>query len=1058
MRNNKKILFFCLSLLLIPIFSFFAQSAVVLDTGNLMHCWSYDNADIIGSTAYDSTGNYNGTFYGSVAPTTGVPGILGEAVYFQTDQNMNTTIDLTVPYKSSLTASIWMKTTKLNNNARPIDIEGRTAYMQISGSTIFAETYDGGIKTTPAISANTDVWEHWVITRNATELRLYKNGTVMQKKATGVAVTASRPLRIGAVYDATSGFINATIDNIQIFNKSFTEAEVILLNNNMMALNCTLDDASTPPVSPTLNISDSVPADDYNTNNPLLYLWTSVNSSLDFNCSLVLNGTINDTIYHTSGTEVNASFLLNFTMSESSSYNWSIRCYNPSDNLNTTYKVFNYDSVSPLATINRGNAFNVLNLSDINQYKGILPINITFSDNRDLYAFQINITKDGITYYNRTNSSISGTTKTQKTILNVSSWESGLYDIEILVSDSHTSNLIDDYEVTKEKDKLKFKTSEGNIIEIISYDKSTTDTEKIKDRYTFSFVFDDKLKKKRTFVVKSDHKITYRQNSGYKAHFVIFDGFKGNWIDFEGVNGIPEIIKISDYEYTISFDSLGSEVKFKSIGGLNVNSYYYHYFIGNYSADFYNKPIGSGENFTAYLNMTFSNSTQLDLNALLYFNGVIYNTIKSSKTGYISFYKQLTAPTVGNYEAIWIINQTQINGSIVYFNISENQSVYDWEVSNCTSGNVSLVFTLWHEDYPSIKKNNTNEIEVFYWLTSVYNMKNYTYKYDGGNDYKLCLYPHDANITLNLYSKYSVVGGFTHRYYLVNYTISNNTVNISLYNFNTTVGKSDLKITARVKATYAYYENVIARLQRKYIADGVWRTVQMDESGDYGNIFFNVIEETTDYRILYFDRNNQLLKQTESLKFVCTDGVCEFIQLLEPYEATTVTTELYIQSHLNNITRILNVNWSDSLGNENLVNVIISKETLSGQNKICDVFQTGAAGTTNCNLTGFTGDVKLTVLTSHSPYTPALTKYYKLGSSGLSIILSRSDSVLIIFIIGLLTMAMGSLGLVAMIISFIGGLIMIYFMGFLTPISSTFILGAAGIGAYIALKVGHHGK
>ena len=274
-----------------------------------------------------------------------------------------------------------------------------------------------------------------------------------------------------------------------------------------------------------------------------------------------------------------------------------------------------------------------------------------------------------------------------------------------------------------------------------------------------------------------------------------------------------------------------------------------------------------------------------------------------------------------------------------------------------------------------------------------------------------------------------------------------------MYNYNTTSLTSDLKLVLRNKGTYEYYSNVIAKLQRRYLAEGIWRTVQMDESGDFGNVFFNVKEQNTDYRILYFDRDNNLLKQTESLKFICTNGVCELTQLLSPFEETTLTTDLDVSYDLHNDTRIIEVNWSDPLGGNNKVEVRVTKETMTGSISICNIFQTGSSGTANCNVSLYAGDVLLSVLTSNSPYVPVDSFWITLSRGLLSSYISKTEASFWTFGFMVTVAGFGVWSPVAALISVMAGLISLFFMGIFNPLTITFIVVAASMGIAIGIKI-----
>ena len=227
--------------------------------------------------------------------------------------------------------------------------------------------------------------------------------------------------------------------------------------------------------------------------------------------------------------------------------------------LNDTSKGnFTIDNTAPTITINPSNAFTATNISTIDNYKSTeFPLNITFDDNRDLFAMEINITNStGHTVFNRTNTSLSGLTYNYTETVNNSNWTVGLYNIEVIVSDSHTASKIGSYEPIRQTDKLVFNTKEKNLVIIEADDAINSDAIKKYDRYQFEFRYPKTKTTDIVYHIKSYSKIYYRPDSGYKAHFIIWNEKTktGNWIDFEDV-ALKDysVKKISDNDYTVTF-------------------------------------------------------------------------------------------------------------------------------------------------------------------------------------------------------------------------------------------------------------------------------------------------------------------------------------------------------------------------------------------------------------------------------------------------------------------------------------------------------------------------
>ncbi|MFO7949455.1 MAG: hypothetical protein R6U36_03700, partial [Candidatus Fermentibacteraceae bacterium] len=156
--------------------------------------------------------------------------------------------------------------------------------------------------------------------------------------------------------------------------------------------------------------------------------------------------------------------------------------------------------------------------------------------------------------------------------------------------------------------------------------------------------------------------------------------------------------------------------------------------------------------------------------------------------------------------------------------------------------------------------------------------------------------------------------GYAHRWFGYNLTINNNTKIEPIYNLNTTTGVSDLKITLRNEENYQYIPNIVGKLQRRYVGEGAWRTVQMELTGDYGLFLYHIYEESVDYRLIFLNQDNQILETSNTLKFKCTDGLCELIYLISEDISTSTLDNLDISWSYDNVTGIITVDWNDITG------------------------------------------------------------------------------------------------------------------------------------------------
>jgi hypothetical protein len=209
----------------------------IINRGLIGH-WTLNEGS--GSVAYDSSGNGNiGTWHGTQAGTSGYysAGMVGQwAGNFNGSNNYITfTLPTTLP---ALTISAWIyKTGAGSNDPRAIFIRlSATTYFDIcDASHLFFDVLGTQILGTGAC-ASTGVWEFYTGTYNGATLSLYINGASV---ATPVALTGSvttlTPM-IGGL-TSTTFFLNGLINDVRIYNRALTAAEVQILYNVTSTIN-----------------------------------------------------------------------------------------------------------------------------------------------------------------------------------------------------------------------------------------------------------------------------------------------------------------------------------------------------------------------------------------------------------------------------------------------------------------------------------------------------------------------------------------------------------------------------------------------------------------------------------------------------------------------------------------------------------------------------------------------------------------------------------------------------------------------------------------------------
>lgn len=394
------------------------------------------------------------------------------------------------------------------------------------------------------------------------------------------------------------------------------------------------------------------------------------------------------------------------------------------------------------------------------------------------------------------------------------------------------------------------------------------------------------------------------------------------------------------------------------------------------------------------------------------------------------------------------------NFSMFVAHNATNHTLTAWSVGNCSSPvNASISLYVYHEDYPTYPLTADLQVDILYWsLTTPEVTHQFNGEWLNNNTFYICIEPANASLQVDAIFRYTVDGGFTHYYYLINETVGEGLVNLSVYNFNTTSGLSDLKVTARNINTYGYYPNIVGSLQRRYLDEGVWKTVQMSKSGDYGLLLYDIYEQTQEYRLLFYDSTGHLLKTTDRMRFICTSSVCDLTFLLNPYSISSGQHKIVVAHDYDTDTGNLTITWDDPAGLTNNVDIRLRKPTITGYANLCSASQVGASGELECALSGYSGTAMLTVDNNDiAQYTAPV------DLSGTSLATYFGDAEGALWSAGISTTVIGIGaafgGAIGAVLATVLASAIIWLVGIFSPLTLTVVGLIAIVGIVIGLKV-----
>ena len=830
------------------------SSAVDIDDSDLLAYWNFDEAsgNVIDRktntiTKFDLSSNINLRRQLPIAED-------GFSVTLNgTNEYMNNTaiVSLLNTYNTHITWIAWANPVYVGDRAIISNREGTNGFYlgaawDASGTVQCLTFTAGGIKF---VDGQGEHFQGTMFTCrfNETGLSLWFNDTVKTEIsfASTTILANTEDFDIGRL--EAGRFFDGGIDEVMIFNRSLNASDIADIYNNG------LEGVPIITAAPTFVF----PSIDNQRNNTNITINITHNSD-----GLEITYYVNIT-----GTRKWANVAPNQTTDEFSSFIWFTDLPDGTYVINASVKnttsglfssiitrTFIIDTTNPIITLNGDNSFDTNSVSRISQYLNYLFLSINFTDNAGLFGVVINITKDAKSYFNYSNISfgvgIGNLTFNFTRNVSTSSWPSGVFNVNISASDSHTTNSIGDYEINPGINTARFDTPEGNRI-WISSDGSAyrTIANKKKERYEFGwdYLFKDSTRK---FTLEANSKIYYLPDSKYKAHFVVMgSNLNGNWIDFEGIGNDYSVKKISDTKYEITFTNLAltNQIISKSLGGVNKVTETFSWYKGNHTTTAPTKStFRQSETFT--LNITKNDTFALP-NATLNFNGTLHNPIITTFSDYIIFSKDIIIPQPSEVSQIlpyfWSVNINQsLNGSY-NFSISNSINVTESLIDNCSVHNNTILVISGRDEETNL--NITMELNILF--IPSFGVNN-SFELSGKSNYSFCS-DSNENFTIDSIMEYGDATIYTDRkYYLNNFIIDSTTrSDVFLFHLNETKA-SEIVFTVFDATTGDRIRDAFIKILRFYPGEEVFRVVEIAKTDEVGQSLGKMVLADVFYKFI----------------------------------------------------------------------------------------------------------------------------------------------------------------------------------------------------------------
>lgn len=370
-----------------------------------------------------------------------------------------------------------------------------------------------------------------------------------------------------------------------------------------------------------------------------------------------------------------------------------------------------------------------------------------------------------------------------------------------------------------------------------------------------------------------------------------------------------------------------------------------------------------------------------------------------------------------------------------------------------TSGNISINFTIVNESYPSNLLTSNLDVSAGLFSQGVRSDKKYfNLSLSGQDSYAFCLREGGHSFLSDIVFSYTTPDGYTHNWYLNNYTLSNVTDFITASNFDNQNGVSDLRATVRDRDTYREFSDVYASLERNFIGSTGFKVVQMDRSSDFGSVFFHVFEGSTEYRVVFRDKNNTLLRRTDPFKLGCTSSVCELTFLITGADSSTFRNYADFSVSFDNSTKIVTLEWNDPNEETTSVTLRVTKETFAESILICSEKSVEQFGSLTCDASSYAPPFTVAARREASPEVQELLQIVGQSSKQLADFFNDAVGAGFLAFITVLTSATAGLryGGVGAGASVMAGLFIIYALHLFTFLNAV-VLMTFGVGTAIVV-------
>jgi hypothetical protein len=378
----------------------------------------------------------------------------------------------------------------------------------------------------------------------------------------------------------------------------------------------------------------------------------------------------------------------------------------------------------------------------------------------------------------------------------------------------------------------------------------------------------------------------------------------------------------------------------------------------------YNTETLEGTREIFIVNVTSDSGSQISTAYFNYNNTDTTPTIDITNAPEYILRAEVTTPSVEENTNISFFWNISLNTGSTFLTTALNQTVKNISFDDCSTHSILLLnYTLRDEEFQNILngsiENTTIDIELnLYAPGTNNNVLNYSSTYNETNPAQVCtdIELNGSTYDLDATTRYLSTLRAVEYHNMQNFNLSNTSIpqNIDLYDLLQT-DATEFLITYRDEY-FLPVEDALIQIQRKYVADGTYKTVEIPLTDQSGQAKAQFDLDGVIYTIIVM-QNNTILASFDKVAVVCEDSTNVECRLtLNPFLGGTPPEDF---ETLNNLNYVMNYNETSRQittvfntvdGSTATVRINATQYTAYANNTICGDSLTTSSGTLTCTI------------------------------------------------------------------------------------------------------------